>query len=291
MLSALRHFQRLQPSDTQWNRFFSASFYLSVILIFSGALHATPLRAASSEADDKVIFFHRINYVLPFYRSSNLNNTALPEGLMGSVKNQEFKGQLSIKAPLFRDILSEHLHFYIAYTQLSYWQIYVSSPYFRDTNYQPEVFFDYRPWAHWQFFLGFDHESNGRGNHLERSWNRGFFQAAYKRGPWTLKFKPWVTLFDSSSIDVHNPDIVHYLGRTKSSVGYQWSRLSMFVEVTNLESGLKQGHQLLHVNVKLKPYLYLYVQGFNGYGQSLIDYNRRSTGIGVGFSFNSGLDA
>lgn len=266
-------------------------FTLALILtIFCGCLWAHDHGAPRTAHEDKVIFFHRLNYVLPFYRSSNLNTTALPEGLMGSVRNQEFKGQLSLKAPLFRDILSDDLNLFIGYTQLSYWQIYVSSPYFRDTNYQPEIFLSYYATPHWYFYLGFDHESNGRGNHLERSWNRGFIEVKYQNGPWTFKLKPWMTLFEKSSIDVHNPDIVHFLGNSKTTLGYKWDRLSVFLEVTNLESRLKQGHQSLHVNFKLESYLYLYLQGFNGYGQSLIDYNRRSSGVGIGVSFNSGLD-
>lgn len=267
----------------------SIVYALSFLSIFT-SVFADDFDSTCDENHEKVVYFHHINYVLPFYRSSNVNATALPDGLMGSVKNQEFKGQISLKAPLIRNIIDDKLSLYIAYTQLSYWQIYVSSPYFRDTNYRPEAFLAYKPTEHWRVHVGIDHESNGRGNHLERSWNRGYLQIQYQNNSWRVTLKPWTPLFESSSIEVHNPDIVHFLGRSHASIGYQSNGFATFIEATNLESGLKRGHQVLHINFKVKPYLYLYLQGFNGYGQSLIDYNRRSTGFGIGLAINSGME-
>ena len=77
---------------------------------------------------------------------------------------------------------------YLAYTQKSFWQWInsdQSSP-FRETNYNPEVFYRWIPTAHlfnhWALDAGFEHESNGKGytppdaagrpTSLSRSWNR-----------------------------------------------------------------------------------------------------------------------
>ena len=61
----------------------------------------------------------------------------------------------------------------VAYTQLSYWQVYAKSQFFRETNYEPAIFlsdnFSKIGWV-----MSVLHQSNGRGGKLERSWNRYF---------------------------------------------------------------------------------------------------------------------
>ena len=239
--------------------------------------------------DEKFIYFHHINYFLPYYKSSNLNYFALPDGIT-ELKNKEFKAQLSFKVPLARKIFKEKIHFFAAYTQFFYWQIYVASPYFRDTNYNPELFVDIDYIKHFPFRLGIDHLSNGRGNNLERSWNRIYLESRFEYKNFTLAVKPWVSIFNNGATERFNPDITHFLGHDKITIGYKSPNLyAIWFEITNIESGLRRGHQILNFSYKLKDYVYLYAQVFNGYGQSLIDYNQRSTAYGIGFSFSPGI--
>ena len=59
----------------------------------------------------------------------------------------------------------------------------------------------------------------------------------------------------------------------------------------NLESGFEKGAVELSWSFPLWgwPYLKGYVQYFNGYGRSLIDYNQHSNVIGVGVSLTDWL--
>ncbi len=233
--------------------------------------------------------FHRINYVLPYYYSTNLNRTALPESTSAMIKNTEFSGQLSLKMPIFSRYFRNSTSLYIAYTQLSYWQLYVKSPYFRDTNYRPEIFFRFLPNTNWKIDLGVEHQSNGRGNHLERSWNRAFSNIEYAKGNFVAGYKPWLLIFKNNSSNLHNPDITHFLGYDQAWLGYRHENLAVNLEVSHLKSLLNRGRQKFEITYRLKPYVYIYAQINHGYGQTLIDYNRESTGYGAGFAFSPAI--
>ena len=89
--------------------------------------------------------------------------------------------------------------------------------------------------------------------------------------------------FLESSEDDDNPDIVDYLGHGELFLGYDRGSHRYGLMLRNpFEYPTVQldWSYLLTDNVRL------YVQYFNGYGESLIDYNRRANRIGVGFLLN-----
>lgn len=95
--------------------------------------------------------------------------------------NTEGKFQFSFKHAVYDDILDTGIDMWFAYTQQSYWQLYNtenSSP-FRESNYEPEIWFEkrmlhlnYRGWRLENISLGINHQSNGRSGEFSRSWNR-----------------------------------------------------------------------------------------------------------------------
>lgn len=104
---------------------------------------------------------HRPMYMLP---------VAYGRGVEGLDTEMVF--QISAKQRLFAT------NFFFGYTQKSFWQIYDqdrSRP-FRETNYNPEVFYRWTPdpevWHHWGVDVGLEHESNGQSLPESRSWNR-----------------------------------------------------------------------------------------------------------------------
>ena len=72
----------------------------------------------------------------------------------------------------------------VAYTQLMYWQFYAKSQYFRETDYEPEVFISDNFLKNWLLNAGAVHESNGRGGELERSWNRAYLELNFSGPQW-----------------------------------------------------------------------------------------------------------
>ncbi len=95
---------------------------------------------------------YRPNYFLPVaYNSSPNEDTALDMDPRAKAQHDEAKFQLSFKMKIWEDVLKDTLKdvfkkdigidIWVAYTQLSFWQLYnsaFSSP-FRDTNYEPEL--------------------------------------------------------------------------------------------------------------------------------------------------------
>ena len=140
-------------------------------------------------------------------------------------------------------------------------------------------------------FLGLtlNHQSNGQGGSLSRSWNRLIGEAAaeYKSRGHSM-YTPWTRVFDSSGERDDNPDIEDYVGRGELSVS--WRRRGHVVTGTARHSlrgdERSRGSMRLDWAFPLAGSLNGHVQLFSGYGLNLIDYNHRQTTIGIGVSFS-----
>jgi phospholipase A1 len=288
------------------------SFVCFFVMIFIASLSYAEIDAknisSNSDSDQKTILAKKLEaekriysnpvsimlynptYVLPYYYTKSpyfsIYKGNTPDNQ--ELKNAEFKGQISFLIPvipnLFKDSESS-LDF--AYTQLSYWQVYADSQYFRETNYEPEIFVQKYFRQHWLFRGGFDHQSNGRGGVLERSWNRAVFTAEYSGNNWLVGLKTWAMIFRNQSSELHNPDIEHYLGYDSVIFAHKILKATASLELQNLESGLQRGSVTASLSYPLSKHMSFYVQYFNGYGQSLIEYNHRTQAMGVGISFNN----
>ena len=242
---------------------------------------------------------HYRNYILPVTYVNNPQNVRLTEGENRELDNTEIKFQVSLKVPIWSDPLGDRSNLFFAYSGKSLWQAYnsdLSSP-FRETNHAPEMFLGFgTDWELWGWRIpvvttGIIHESNGRSRELSRSWNRIYADFYAEKGDWVLSFKPWWRIpedekddpLDSDGDD--NPDIERFLGHFELRVGYKHNkhRFGLMVR-NNLRSDNKGAGQFdwsypLDDDEKVR----LYVQYFNGYGESLIDYNRSVSRLGVGF--------
>lgn len=234
----------------------------------------------------------RPTYILPYYYTQ----TPYQEVYAGNtpdnqrVKNNEFKAQISLKIPVAHNIFNTHTSLTFAYTQLMYWQLYTDSPYFRETNYEPELYLSHNINRNWQARLGAVHESNGRGGDLERSWNRAYIDGIYHTNHFYVSVKPWVLLLTKHSSGLHNADITRYLGYGRWLVAYQYHKFIIaFMSRNNFESGFKRGAETLTLSYPFYKNIRLFVQGFSGYGQSLIEYDHYTNGVGIGVSLNDWL--
>src|SRR5271156_48142 len=75
----------------------------------------------------------------------------------------------------FKTQIVSNVPIYFGYTQLMLWDLFIPSPYFYDLNYNPLVWYRFNINESSQQlvdFIPFEHESNGKGGTLERSWNR-----------------------------------------------------------------------------------------------------------------------
>lgn len=236
------------------------------------------------------ISFYQPTYVLPFYYTGRPYNSVYAGTTPDNqrVHNEEFKAQLSFKFPIWLRMFNSKLSLNMYYTQLSYWQFYARSQWFRETDYEPALYFSYRFVPHWLGWLGIVHESNGRGGNLERSWNRLFVDIMYTRDNFIISIRPWILIFKKDSVDLHNPNIAHFLGYERIVIAYQFHNQQISLMLRNtFESGFSRGAIELDYSFPIHGVLRGYIQFFSGYGQSLIEYDHYTNSAGVGIILNN----
>jgi phospholipase A1 len=249
-------------------------------------------------AEDKPFSFtpHRPNYFLAVTYNDNPNEEVYPDVGREVPNNYEADFQLSIKVLILKDLFKGRGKLFFAYTQRSWWQIYNTSAPFRETNYEPEVFLRFNtdfpdlPWLGNKYFLlGFAHQSNGQGEDLSRSWNRLYIEFIAKTDKYMLGLKPWYRVPESAETD-DNPDIDRYLGYGELYGAYKFSNLiCSFLFRNNVRFDENRSGIELGLSYTLRNNLRLYLQYYNGYGESLIDYNNFTNRIGFGFIINDWL--
>lgn len=213
-----------------------------------------------------------------------------------SVRTKIASGFLTHDDPVKRDSL------WFAYSQQSYWQIFtpdLSRP-FRNTDHEPELMYivptDADLPGGWRLRysgVSINHQSNGQSLPLSRSWNRVILMAGAEKGDrFTLTGRLWQRMPEEADSD-DNPGISDYVGRaevtgawnldkvntltmsvrhslqanTNGSIRIDWLRAIGTPSRSSLASGLRFHTQL-----------------FSGYGDSLLDYNRRRTVLSIGLS-------
>lgn len=229
---------------------------------------------------------HGTNYFLPV---SYRHNGEYPTVNGHETGQLEGEFQFSLKYDFAADVLGFGEVYSFGYTQLSFWQFYQESAFFRETNYNPEFFITF-PFAEYlsdKFLkairLSFAHQSNGRGGDEERSWNytslSGYFQYKFLMMDLTL----WYRLPDGTD---YNPDLIDYMGHghLRFVIPYKKHMAKMILR-SNFD-----GNSAIEMNYSYpltsRDDLFLYIKGFSGYGESLIDYNHNVNKIGIGFSIS-----
>lgn len=242
---------------------------------------------------------HQPVYLLPafwttdkneFPDSPNANNTVNDDQ---KLKSMEAKFQLSLKTKAVENLIGNNGDIWLGYTQSSRWQVYnddESRP-FRETNYEPEASLVFR--TNYELLglngrllgLTFNHQSNGRSDPLSRSWNRVMLNVGLEKGNFAMMIRPWYRL-EEDSADDNNPDIKNYVGRGDITTFYRWNDHDFSLMLRHSLKGGENSHGAAQfdwafpISGKLRGHFQL----FDGYGESLIDYNHRATYVGIGVS-------
>jgi phospholipase A1 len=247
-----------------------------------------------------VLIAHKRNYFLPLTWASNPNNE--PYQIEGSdseesLDNLEAQFQISLKFPIAAGIFTENDAIFGGFTLKAFWQVYntdISAP-FRETNYEPEVFW-ITP-VPWNVFggdatlvsLGLVHQSNGRSQPTSRSWNRVYAGLIWERSRFVYYLKTWWRIPEDEKDDPldpkgdDNPDIEDYMGNFEFTAAYRNNNHEVSAMLrNNLDLDENYGAIQLDWTFPLKGRYRGYLQLFNGYGESLIDYNAHISRIGIG---------
>lgn len=241
------------------------------------------------------ISLYEPTYIMPFAYTSSFNSAAeaaAPDN--ASLNNIETKFQFSIKATVWRNFFGYKNSLNLAYTQLSFWQVYnKDTQFFRESNYQPEIFFAnnikqniFGGWNLSFINVGAMHQSNGRGGAYERSWNRVYIETIFSNNNWLISLRPWYVL-NGASLD-NNPDIAKYLGHERLLISYKFHKQTISLLSYNLEN-ISRASTKLTWSFPLVRQFRGYIQAFSGYGQSLIEYNHHENTISVGIALNDWL--
>ena len=226
------------------------------------------------------IKLHRENYILP----ASWNG-----GHSSENRAFETKFQISAKKALWEGASGASVN--LAYTQTSWWQTAKASALFRETNSMPEIFTDL-PLEKWlangdfaglpqTLRLGFLHQSNGKSGEKSRSWNRLYAQAFWRFGDFSVSPRFWARVREA---DDDNPGIENYAGRGDIELRYNFGRQYVSARIANnLRLSQNRGNIELGYVFPLFDGFYGYVQYFNGYAESMIDYDQHTNRIGVGF--------
>ena len=188
---------------------------------------------------------------------------------------------------------------YLAYTQRSLWNIKEPSSPFYDTSYMPELFFeslaadrpdDHRLLSFIGYQAGYKHESNGRDGTDSRSLNIVYLRSGLligQRDGWRAVVVPRVFAYVGNSSDNH--DIAYYRGYGELLVGIGRDD-GIQVNVTGM-AGRKWNKGSVQVDASYPIKIpavhfdtFLHVQYFDGYGESLRDYNRKTSTWRAGLS-------
>jgi outer membrane phospholipase A len=202
------------------------------------------------------------------------------------------KFQISFKLRLYEpaDKLSRRVvdNLYLGYTQTAFWDLTGDSKPFVDTKYKPGFFYQ-SPSTGWRvggnevgFAAGYEHESNGRDDLDAKS-----------RSIDILYVKPLFTFGDSAGFHStfepklyvyldkdENPDMHKYRGYGDFRFTYgknnDW-QLAMDLRKGTLAKAFSMGLQATYPLNRFVPGLsgYLMAQYFTGYGETLLNYNKR----------------
>jgi outer membrane phospholipase A len=189
---------------------------------------------------------------------------------------------------------------YIAYTQLSFWDIGEASGPFFDSSYKPELLWlsqhrdpEWLPGlTRFDLQLGLQHESNGKSGADSRSLNIAYIRPVFTFGEWqdgfftTIAPRLWTYLGDLED----NSDIRDYrgYGDIKLIIGWRYD-LQLSATARFGDEWDKLGLEL-NLSYPIGRFtggsvdMYLYAQYYTGYGESLLEYDERGDSFRIGLA-------
>lgn len=194
--------------------------------------------------------------------------------------------QISIRQRLTRSILPFKTFAYLTYTQKSFWDVFAKSSPFRETNYNPGLglgkYLIYDNKLVGAAFVQIKHESNGRDGDNSRSWNYLSLSMKYYFNPrLNISGEFWIPYVDGRN----NKDLLNYKGLGFLSINYTSNKHKWWLAAdVNPIKGIGNFNTTLTAAFRIseRSNQYIYARFFQGYGESLIDYNKYAMNIRIG---------
>lgn len=259
----------------------------------AGPVNPTRRSSLATELDNPYFQPYKNNYII--FGSMRNRDDAPPF----SGQDLDIRFELGMQFSLFPHAgdftLLEPIKF--GYSQRSWWDISESSSPFKEHNYNPEVFWDFARAR--QVFgresgvalldqAGYEHQSNGRDGPESRSWDRLYVQKHFRFSEmfsWTVKVWDVVNLGDE------NKDIEDYLGNVEITTHLDlnnWAKIDL--RTSKGDETSKISYQLdLSIPMSRWVNSRFFISYYDGYGEALINYDRKSRSLRTGFHFPLGF--
>jgi phospholipase A1 len=209
------------------------------------------------------------------------------------------KIELSIKMQAITNV-----PLYLGYTQLMMWDLRKPSDPMRDINYAPEMFYrmnldvaDSKKSVEWLDFGILEHESNGRDSWESRSWNRSYLRYFKQFSVGQVKLGASIRGWIPYGFDETSEQLPQYYGVYEAvfSISHFLGGYMSFSDLTFRVHGggasylnPTKGGQEITLRLKFNGQHFLpsiVAQYFQGYGENLLDADRRLTAWRVGIGF------
>ena len=201
--------------------------------------------------------------------------------------NSDVKFQISFQQRLTKSNLPWNTYIYLFYTQKAIWNVLERSLPFHDLNFNPGVGLSKHIIVKGHLVgkatMMIEHESNGRDGTASRSWNKISWAGEAYISPYLMAHaKFWIPIVDGQ----YNKDIRNYMGI--SQAGFQAKSLDdkWVLDMTlvkrqgwnlNFNTIIQLGYRINHNSNQ-----FIMLQYYNGYGESMLDYNQYHSRIRFG---------
>lgn len=202
--------------------------------------------------------------------------------------NSDIKFQVSIAQRLSKSTLPFNTYFFLFYNQKVFWNVFENSMPVRDFNFNPGLGLSKLLIAKNRVVgkasLLIEHESNGKDSINSRSWNKiSLCGSIYISPQLMIHAKYWIPIIDG----MHNKDILKYSGIFQNGLQVMShdKRYGMAVTLVKRKGWNLNFNTIVELNCRMfkQENQYLFLQYYNGYGESLIDYNHYHSRLRFGF--------
>jgi len=285
-------------------------FFCLLALVSSQVWGDPPAGTAAFTAYNPNYFIAGIGDMIEpsLYDWSDIDNPILRENLQSK---QLFKLGFSMKFQFISDLKSG---VFLGYTQTMFWDLLAELSPFVEINYQPELFFRFRSKDNFlddvdmgildYFQFGFLHKSNGMDGPSSRSYNKAYSKIQLGVGE-ELRFELWAMayayldpFFLPEWAEQSTQDIIDYRSNWQFGANFTLPFWDLFFLPKDIKLSFGPGGGPLgwdffkgwiEANVRfgaIIPGLYPFVQGWAGYGEGLIAYNKENLSLRVGLTLN-----
>ena len=241
-------------------------------------IHKQPGREKQA-GQERLLVPYKRNYIALGF----MNNLDGSRAFSGNTADIKF--EFGAKYQIFRGGRYKFLkHLKFGYSQKSWWDVGEESLPFAESNYNPELFLDFD--GEWlgndvNYQLGVEHESNGRGGPLSRSWNRAYVQGEIDVSNYlSLGLKLWNVV----EVSDENSDITDYLGNARLNLKIHYNDMALLNFST--VRGNRTGRFSYQVDFMYNPVslvnMGFFLTYYNGYGEALVSYNQKTESLRAG---------